>query len=280
MKRILMANDMSARSDRALRRAVALAKEFDAELEVLTVIEEMFLEATTRSNLAFAENALAEQISGVPDANDVNITKRAVVGLDYEDIIERAEELDVDLLVLGIHRHKRRELFQGTTAERLVRHSTRPLLVVRDPVTSPYRRILVASDLSSQAEAATRTAARLAPVGKVVVLHAVNPHFQAILGRRDQKSFIDQQRARAADALEGLVGKISTELGDAAPKFELSFPEGKVYAAILAEVASLKPDLLAIGTHGRSGIARAVIGSIAEQLLADSPIDILTVQVG
>jgi nucleotide-binding universal stress UspA family protein len=278
MKRLLMANDLSARCDRALRRAVALAKEFDAELEVLTVVEEMFLETTTQSNATFAENALAQQLAAVPDAKDVQLSQSVIVGLDYEDIIERAEELDADLVILGIHRHKSRELFQGTTAERVIRYGVRPVLVVKDPVTGPYRRVLAADDLSSQAEAAAGLAARLVPKGEVVLLHAVNPPFRAFLGRRDQKSLVDEQRERATVTLDDQINRMRRELGERAPSFMSSFREGAVYAEIQAEVARLKPDLLAIGTHGRSGIAHAVIGSIAEQLLADCPVDILAVK--
>lgn len=275
--KVLMANDLSARSDRAFRRAVALAKELDAELEVLTVIQEMFLEATTRSNLALAEKALEEQVAAVPDMDGLPITKSAVVGVDYEKILQTAEERDAGLVVLGIHRHKRRELFQGTTAERLVRYSPRPLLVVKDPVKGPYRRIVVASDLSAQAQAAMRMAAGLAPKGEMVVVHVVNAPFQAFLGQRDQTALLEERRATASRALDEQIEKIGHELGDRVPKIEQRFPTGDVYGAIQREVASLKPDLLAVGTHGRSGVSHAIIGSVTENLLAECPIDVLVV---
>lgn len=278
MKRILMANDLSARSDRALRRAVSLAKEFDAELEVITVIEEMLLEPSTRQSELFAKQALAAQLAIVPNGDGIEISQRVVVGLDYEDIIRRSVECDADLVVLGIHRHKTRELFRGTTAERVVRYGVRPVLVVKDPVTGPYRKVVVATDLSAHAEAAARTAARLAPQGKVTLVHAIHRPFLAFLGRGDQDSLMAENRVQAAATLRETIDRLSAELGDHAPKFELSFPEGEVSVALQAEIAKLKPDLLAMGTHGRSGISHAVIGSIAERFLADCPIDVLAVK--
>lgn len=278
MKKILMANDLSARSDRALQRAVLLAKQFGAELEVVTVIEEMFLESTTRENEAFATQALATQLKAVPEAEGVQISQRVMVGIDYEDIIHESETMNANLVVLGIHRHKTREMFRGTTAERVVRHGARPVLVVKEPVTGPYSRVLVATDLSSQAQAAIRTAARLAPQGEITLLHAVHRPFVAFLGRRDQNVLLKETRDRVSAGLREFIKQIRSELGDDAPNFEISLPDGEAHAAILAEVARIKPDLLAVGTHGRSGLAHAVIGSVAEQLLADCPIDILAVK--
>ncbi|KUO57220.1 MAG: hypothetical protein APF80_04355 [Alphaproteobacteria bacterium BRH_c36] len=273
-----MANDLSARSDRALRRAVSLAKEFDAELEVVTVIDEMLLEASTSKNKLLAEQALTAQLSAVPDGDGVRASQRVMVGLDYEDIIRRSVEFDADLVVLGIHRHKTKELFRGTTAERVVRYGVRPVLVVNDTVTGPYRRVVVASDLSAHAEAAARTAARLVPLGEVILVHAVHRPYVAFLGRGDQNSLMAEHRNEVAATLHEMIDRLSAELGNRTPKFELSLPEGEVHGAIQAEVAKYKPDLLAVGTHGRTGIAHTVIGSIAEQVLADCPIDVLAVK--
>lgn len=278
MKRILMANDMSKRSDVALRRAVVLAKQFGAELEVLTVIGEMFLEATTSENELFAKQALAAQLAGVPDADVAQITQRVIVDLDFEEIIRRSEELDADLVVLGIHRHKTRELFRGTTAERVVRYGARPVLVVKDPASGPYRRVLVATDLSSHAEAAARTAAQLAPQGEVRLLHAIHRPFIAFLSRGDQNALVEEHRERAATVVGNTINCLKRELGDSAPQFDVKLPEGNVYGAIQAEIAASKPNLLAVGTHGRSGIAHALIGSVAEKFLTDCPIDVLAVK--
>lgn len=278
MKRILMANDLSARSDCALRRAVSLAQQFGTELEVITIIEEMFLESTTRENEAFARAALAEQLKAVPEADGIRISQRVMVGIDYEEIIHESEALNADLVILGIHRHKTREMFRGTTAERVVRYGARPVLVVKDPVTAPYRRVVVATDLSSQAEAAARIAAQLAPQGEIILLHALHRPFVAFPGRRDQNALLRESRERVTAGLREFINHMRSEFGDRTPNFEFSLPQGEAHAVIHGEIARLKPDLLAVGTHGRSGIAHAVIGSVAEQLLADCPIDVLAVK--
>lgn len=96
---------------------------------------------------------------------------------------------------MGVHRYKTREMFRGTTAERVVRHGVHPVLVVKDPVTGPYRRVVVvATDLSSHAEAAARTAAQLAPQGEIILLHAVHQPYIAFLGPARPQCSVERER--------------------------------------------------------------------------------------
>jgi nucleotide-binding universal stress UspA family protein len=278
MRKILLATDLSVRCDRALQRAVSLAGELGAELEVIHVVDESLIEGITRQHEAAAKATIEQQIGALPEAKDLTISREVVRGLDCCEIIRRAEEDGFDLVVLGIHRHKTRQMFQGTTAERVVRYGARPVLVVKDAVSGPYRRALVAADLSTHAHAAMGMAARLAPRGAVYLVHAAHRPFTAFLGRDTQNQLISEERARITAALENSISKMSSELGDAAPRFEVVLREGEVRRVIREQVADLKPDVVAVGTHGRTGIAHAIIGSIAEDLLADAPVDVVAVK--
>jgi len=189
-----------------------------------------------------------------------------------------AAEFKAELIVLGIHRHKTRELFQGTTAERVVRYGTLPVLVVKDAPRASYRRILLAADHSEHSHAAMALAARIAPKGEIYLLHAAHRPFTAFLGRETQNQLIRGERARISSEIEKLTQNLSSELGAAAPRFEILLKEGDVRRVIRDQVAALKPDLVAVGTHGRSGLAHAIIGSVAEDLLVDAPVDVLAVK--
>ena len=69
MRKIVMATDLSLRCDHALQRAVALAGEFGAELEVIHVVDESLIEGITRQHEAAAKAAIEEQIGALPRAN-------------------------------------------------------------------------------------------------------------------------------------------------------------------------------------------------------------------
>lgn len=71
---------------------------------------------------------------------------------------------------------------------------------------------------------------------------------------------------------------LARRLGSEAPHCETVIEEGMVREVLRDQVADFKPDLIAIGTHGRTGIAHAMLGSVAEDLLADAPADVLAVK--
>ncbi|MFM9849720.1 MAG: universal stress protein [Hyphomicrobiaceae bacterium] len=278
MKKILMATDLSARFDRALLRAIAMVEEFKAELEIVHIVDESLIEAITLQHEAAARAAIEQQIGALPQGSTATITQRVVRGVDYLGIIQRSEEYGADLIVLGIHRHDAREMFQGTTAERVLRYGRLPVLVVKDAVKGPYRRAVVAVDLSAHAQAAAGMAARLVPKGEVHLVHAARRPFTAFLGHETQNQLIRDERARISAVLAESTRQLAAELGDAAPRFEIVLREGQVPRVIRDQIADLRPDLVAIGTHGRSGIAHAILGSAAEDLLADAPVDVMAVK--
>lgn len=278
MKKLLIATDLSARSDRALQRALALAKDFGAELTILHVLDESLPESILARHEEAARAAIDASISSLPLARDISFSTEIIRGRDYSDIIRRAFELPADLMVLGIHRHDTREMFRGTTAERIVRYGTQPVLVVKDAVVASYRRALVPVDLSPHSQAALAAAARLVPKGQVHLVHAAHRPYTAFLGHDTQNQLIRDERARISATLEANIRQLSAELGESAPQFEIVLREGEVRRVIREQVDVLKPDLLALGTHGRTGIAHAVLGSVAEDLLADAPVDVLAVK--
>ena len=279
MKKILMATDLSARCDRALQRATALAVQFGAELHIIHVVEEYFSDSVTAQHETAARQAIEQQVRDLPQSKPFNVTPYVVRGVDYENIIRHAEEHSADLVVLGLHRYKTRQMFQGTTAERVVRHGRIPILVVKNSMLGPYQHALIAADLSSHARAAACMAARLViPAGVVQLLHVTHRPFVGFLGRGTQDQLLHEQQSEVNAILEGDIESLSNQLGEAAPKFEVIFREGEVKDIIRENIASLKPDLLAIGTHGRTGIAHAVVGSVAEDLLANPTVDVLTIK--
>lgn len=83
-------------------------------------------------------------------------------GDPYSEILDAAEERDDDMIVMGIPRKRRfLESLRGTTLERVLRASTRPVLSVRQPVRGPYTRVIFATDMSETSAFALQTAQRL-----------------------------------------------------------------------------------------------------------------------
>ena len=278
MKKILVATDLSARSDRALQRALALAHERQAEVEVLHVVDDDWPRKMVDEHEAIARRSLADQIAAAPSSKEIRVSTSIIRGEDYADILKRSEEARADLIVLGIHRHSMRDLFRGTTAERVIRFGRIPVLLVRDAVAKSYRRVLVGVDMSVHSSRALVVAAELVPAGEFQLVHATHAPFRGFLGRDTIEELVRSEQRAFGFMIEKEIKELAERFGPAAPHCETVVKEGMVREILREQIAEFKPDLVAIGTHGRTGIANIMLGSVAEDLLADAPVDVLAVK--
>jgi len=280
MKKLLMATDLSPRSDRALNRALALSDEWKAQLVILHVVDEELPSSVADRFKAEAESAIDDQLDAFPTLKRENITRKIVFGSGYKDILQEADESGVDLIVMGTHRDEALgDLFLGTTVERVIRRGNDPVLVARNQMRGPYRRVLVGVDFSVYSRRAVEFALKFVPRGEIFLVHAFDVPFKGFRTGRstlEEESKIHQQQ-------------MDTMLAEEMQAFLASFPspptsmkrimlEGTVRDVISDQVKTLRPDLLVIGTHGRTGVAHALLGSVAEDLLSDPPCDVLAVK--
>lgn len=140
--RILCATDLSRRCDGAVRRATLLAKQMDALLLLVHVVDDAQPPEVVASEVKRARIALeARQLTSAAE-----IAVR--IGRPDRTIARVVDEWDPDLVVLGACRERPGERLFGTTAERVIRAGARPLLLVNRDPSGPYRDVLLASDPS------------------------------------------------------------------------------------------------------------------------------------
>lgn len=275
MKRLLMATDLSARSDRALQRAATLAGALGAKLDVVTVVDDSLPRPVRDRHEEAARTAIDLQIRALPGAHDAIASVQILSGEDFIAILGYAESIKADLIVLGIHRHSTRMLFRGTTAERVIRFGRLPVLVVRDPVAQPYRRVLVGADLSLHSKRALELAVKIAPDAEFRLVHAADVPFKSLLNEETVLEITETERLRVAELLDQSLREFASPVSQVAQYWEIVAEEGLPQDVIRRQSEAFRPDLIALGTHGRSGIANAVLGSVAEELLSDAPTDVL-----
>lgn len=116
-ERILMAYDGSSHAQNALRTAVAFAEMWSTELTVLIVGD---------------EGPVADEVKGYLAAHEVSGTVSHATGDPGEQIIERAESMKADLVIIGAYGHSKvRELVVGSTTTHVINHTSCPILLVR-----------------------------------------------------------------------------------------------------------------------------------------------------
>jgi nucleotide-binding universal stress UspA family protein len=278
MQKIVTATDFSGRADRAMARAMQLARQHDAALDLLCVIDGDLPENFIRTLREEAERHLAEAVAEAA-RQGVRAAPAVVAGRPYAEILRAAREGAADLIVLGTHRDDRfSDLFLGTTVERVIRHGHAPVLVVRDPATAAYGDVLVAVDFSVCSRLALNFALRAAPDAAFRLLHAYETPFPAFLPSEDDAR--EWQEGRRRDFEQFLEAELAKLTDGADRRTQAILSRGDAVGAITKEVADRKPELLVLGTHGRSSFGRAVIGGVARIFLCAPPCDVLAVRAG
>ncbi len=147
---------------------------------------------------------------------------------------------------------------------------------------APFRNILAPVDFSDLSALALRYAAAIAQCAgtRPVLLYANTfsppPYFTGSNLDELERQF----RASFAEAEQGLRRFAVTALGAAGEALETQVVEGAPADAILDYAARRSSDLLVLGTHGRTGVNRWMLGSVAERVLRASPVPVLTVRQG
>lgn len=282
MQRLLVATDLTARSDRALDRAVALSRDFRLELTVLHVVDEELPARVADRAKADAEAAIADQLESYAGLDRQLLAVKVMFGNAVKEILLEAERTDADLVVMGTHRKDYEglsELFLGTTVERVIRHGRQPVLVAKDPATKPYRRALVAVDFSAYSRRAVEFAAKITQNGELMLVHAYEIPFKSLfLGRSAGEDLPKIERLQVDSLLHEEMQAFLRAFPDLPANVRHTMHEGSPRAVITRQVEELRPDLLVLGTHGRTGVAHALLGSVAEALLSEPPCDVLAVK--
>lgn len=280
MKSILVATDLSARSDWAIERAAKLAAYHDCRLVVLHVVDEELPARVADRLRDEAAASLKEFVSGLEPAQIVKIETRCEFGEHFSTIIDAAEKESADLIVIGKHREDALlDLFRGSTGERIIRFGSRPVLVVKQRPSHGYHNVMVAVDFSPASAIAVEFGASLVPNARLQVVHAFHIPFKGFLhgGKSfDRMARRQQQEFNAANDRE--ISSFFATLKIDLSRAERIVEEGTAHEVILGAVRNKKPDLLVLGTHGRSGLGRSILGSVAEAVLSQAPCDVLAVR--
>lgn len=283
IKSILMATDLSARSDRPLERALQLAQQHGARLTILHVFDENLPKQVQESVAGAAREDIQHHVDDASPPADLEINIQVVPGKDYRDILRAVAVTEADLIVMGVHRNESgRKPIVGTTMERVIRKGSTAVLVVPDRVKGPYQRLMLALDFSVYSRFAIRGALGMAPAADLHVVHAFKVPFEgqqpgreALLHAHQQHDTkLDAFMAEEFDAIEaeepGSVDKLSS--------IDKVVRHGETQAVLRAEAERLQPDLMVLGTHGRVGLSRAVLGSVAEKFLNRPVCDVLVIR--
>jgi nucleotide-binding universal stress UspA family protein len=283
--RILFPTDGSDAAAAAVEHVLDVAAAHDATLHVLVVAD------TTQDSVVRVGgevvDALEREGTRVTEAvadrareRGVDVVTEVLQGEPAATIVDYADAREMDLVVVPTHgRTGIERLLVGSTAARVVRRATVPVLTLRpdsDPPAYPYRTVLVPTDGSGGAAAALSAGIEVA-AATGAALHVLSVVEATSLG-------VDVRSELQSDALESAAEEV---VADAVADAEAAGVESvtgaveggtSVERTIRAYVDDHGVDLVVAGTHGRTGLDRYVLGSVAEALVRRSAVPVVTVR--
>jgi nucleotide-binding universal stress UspA family protein len=290
-RRILVPVDFSDPSRQALRTAIALAQHFGSRLAVVhvtrrnrpdshIVAEQLGMTFDTRR----AGRAKLSEFIEHEEWGDLQPTCLVVEGVPFDEIAKAAKTWEAGLIVIATHGYTGlRHVLLGSTAERVVRHAPCPVLIVRGrekrgvkAAFSPdkLRSILVPVDFSKPSLDALPHALALArkSEAQLTLLHVIEPlHADMLIdlpqSQRDARVAAHERLAKLADATKKVWLRTGRELR-----------AGHPVDTITALAKRTNADLIVMGTHGRTGLKRCFIGSVAERVVRHALCPVLVVR--
>lgn len=274
-KKVLLASDGSEFSEGAVREAVSLAKRHESTLHVVSVVE------ANREYMAYAPDAL-EKVERKTRWHLDTVRKRAKYeGISCETrthlsddpglcIVNDAVELGSDVIVIGRRGMSGlRQLMIGSVMAQVVGTAPCNVLVVPRQGKSTFSTIIAAIDGSRHSALAAAHALNIAvcnqaslTIVSVVPSDADNLH--NISYADEHRTLIADQQMLAAEQNVRKVKEMAVKRG--VPASGLIF-SGSPYEAILQSASDRAADLIVLGSHGKTALAKVVIGSVAERVV-------------
>jgi nucleotide-binding universal stress UspA family protein len=271
LARIVVATDFSQSARCALDRAQLLPLARGATIELLHVRK------PGAESGPGPEQALAQLVAELAaDPRGLRVVPRVCEGEVYVEIIRAARRIDAELVVVGRHgKRTLKERWLGSTVSRVVRKGDVPVLIVNALPQHAYRRPIVAVDLEDAARKTIATCLRvLGPEAhEVELVHALHVPFEGLVAPVKAEA-TDYHHAFTPQAEARLDQLIASFAATGVP-MKRTLRSGDVCTVLYESMLAPGTDLLAIGTHGRTGLVHVMHGSIADSILDIATCDVL-----
>jgi nucleotide-binding universal stress UspA family protein len=219
---------------------------------------------------------------------EVPIIATVLEGMPADALRKRAQDLSVDLIVMATHaRGPLPRLWLGSVANALVRTASTPLLLVR-PHEEPcdlleslhacvFQRILIPLDGSTASERILEPAIALGALmgAEYTLLQAVTPPMLGYSPAASTVQFDEWMLQQWQDEVTSYLERVAAPMRERGLTVTTTAPLGYPATAIHEYAHAHAVDLIAMATHGRGGVGRVILGSVAEEVVRDAGIPVL-----
>lgn len=283
--KMLLATDCSDFSEGAIREAITLAKLCSSKLRALSVVETAPEYETIATQFV---NKKSEQTMmhlksikerAAKEGVDCEIVLRQCEE-PYRCIVDEAQKNDIDVIVMGRRgRTGLQRLMMGSVTSKVIGHTQCNVLVIPRAATVRFKNILAATDGSKYSDSAIREAVSIAKQhGSELTFLAVVPSGSIspldIVHAQMQRHLITDEEHKVAETVVKSVKDFAAKKGVSARGLIL---EGTPYQEIVDTADKKKMDLIVIGSRGKSGVEKLLMGSVTERVIVLSPCALLVI---
>ena len=277
INQILVAIDRSAMAAEALKRAISIAKEKDAQLIVMHVIEPSFIESPFVQAIDEEEikRNVIEQIDQLNSEADLKYILFVESGSAASSITLKAQKTKADLLVIGTHgKNDVDSSHFGSTTLKLIQNTHIPVLIVKNETKHMYEKMLAPTNLSEYSKESILFANTLfsSPSRKYLYAFVTVDDLQALRYRISAEQKDQFKEELLLDAKTALA-KFVKEIGEG--EMALIGYRASINEDLLEYIIEDKSDLLVLGSKGVDNLNSFVFGSTASYLVQSSPVDVL-----
>lgn len=283
-EKLLLPTDGSEFSEGAIREAISLAKSCSSKLIVVSVIETNPEYETLAPQLVEKAEKEARQhlesVKAQAEKEGVQCETIARQGDEpYKYIVEEAEKNKVSMIIMGRRgRTGLKRLMMGSVTARVIGHAPCNVVVVPRAAKLEFRNVVVATDGSKYSDAAASEAISIAKLcgANLIVISVVPSEEAAIVHSEMQKGLIADKELHEGENNVKKIKELAEKQGIKTTGFVYA---GKPYEAILEAAKEKKADLIVVGSHGRTGLDRLLMGSVAERVIVLSSCAVLIVKI-
>ncbi len=279
LENILLADDFSESSENVVETAIELAKVLRAKIIPIHVLPDDIVNEKVKSLLHETAVAKLNETVNKIEKSSVQVGKPILeFGSINDNIIRAAVKIKTNLILIGSGESKKEDRFRlGTTAERIIQKSEKPVFVVKEGMPLNIQNILCPVDFSEASKRALRDAITMAHKFKaeLTILSVCEVQDSTWLiseENKDEENYIRsaQHKAKFNDFLQ--------EFNLAGLNWVKESPKGNPAKEILSTISRKMVDLLVMGTAGRAGLNRLIIGSVTEKVVREVPCSFLTLK--
>jgi len=279
LNHILLASDFSNSSKNLVNTAIEIAKVLQTKIIPMHVLPS---DITDEKTHALLHKMAHEELSTIKkQIEDAEVESGNVIlefGSVSDTIVRTANAMKTNLILIGSGESYFKERFQlGTTAKRIIQKSEKPVFVVKENTPLNIQNILCPIDFSETSKRALKNAITLSHRYKaeLTILSVYEPQSTSWFSFEDEKEV--QNDAKYA-AHKSQFEDFLKEFNLVGLNLKKEIPRGTPSVEILNTISSNMIDLLVMGTVGRTGLNRMIMGSVTEKVIREVPCSFLTMK--